>query len=53
MAVGKLVIRLTHRGGGARVVGEARVSTESEDARIVVEAVTVQLASSWGPGSNC
>jgi len=52
VAVGKLVIRLTHRGGGARVVGEARVSTESEDARIVVEAVTVQLASSWGPGSN-
>ena len=53
MAVGKLVIRLAHRGRGAWVVGEARVRTQSEDARIVVQTVAVQLASSWGPGSNC
>ena len=53
--VSKLVIGLADCCGGAGVVGETGVSTEGENTGVVVQAVPVQLASSWRSwfGINC
>ena len=45
--VSKLVIRLADCCGGAGVVGKTGVSTEGENTGVVVEAVSVEFASSW------
>ena len=53
--VGKLVIRLAHCCTWTRVVCETGVSTQGQDTGVVVQAVPVQLASSWWSwfGVNC
>ena len=51
-AVGKLVIGLADCCGGAGVVGETGVSTEGENAGVVVQAVSVEFASSRGAWTN-
>ena len=51
-AVGKLVIGLADCCGGAGVVGKAWVSTEGENTGVVVQAVSVEFASSRGSWTN-
>ena len=52
--VSKLVIRLTDCCGGARIVGKTGVSTEGENTGVVVQAVSVEFASSrWSWAINC
>ena len=52
--VSKLVIGLADCCGGAGVVGETGVSTEGENTGVVVQAVSVEFASSrWSWTINC